>query len=239
MTETVFVAHADAQKRRLTKLRNVLIGAVRGIESNMQENGIRYRCAFGTSTYARDDEWKPNHIRELMRHYRQWCKRRGFTFQCVWVAELTKKGRVHYHWIMFVPPGITPPMPDKQGWWKHGSTNVKWARKPVGYLLKYASKAKFIDGHQFPKGCRLFAAAGNTGKLGWFRCPGWMKKFGRPYDDIRAKNGFWNNHTSGIGYRSPWMFSTSTAEGITLKWVGWTDYDYTFCNWIEPDPPVF
>lgn len=185
--------------------------------------------AFGTATYAKDDEWGPRHISELMRHYRRWCKRRGIEFKCIWVAELTKRGRLHYHWVMWLPYGITPPKPDKQGWWSHGSTNVKWARKPIGYLLKYASKEKFID-YDFPKGARLFAASGPTGPLGYFRAPSWMKRFCRPGDDVRLKSGFWNNHTTGMGYRSPWMYAGCTVDGIILEWVGWGPYDYQFCN---------
>jgi len=207
-----------------------VLGAGHGIQGSLQAEKFRYRAAFGTVTYRQDGQWGPRHISELMRHYRRWCQRRGEPFRCVWVAELTKRGRVHYHYVIWLRRGLTPPMPDKQGWWKHGSSNVKWARKPVSYLLKYASKGVSASDGVFPKGCRLYAVAGPTGPLGYFRCPGWMRRWARPGHVIRLKDGFWNNHTTGIGYRSPWLYHSSTDSGITLKWVGWCEFDWQFCN---------
>jgi len=223
----VEVLHSDAQRRRLSRMKLMVKGAAAGLSKSMQDLGKRYRVGFGTLTYATDDQWEPRHISDLMRHYRKWCKRRGVTFRVVWVAELTKRGRVHYHYCFWVPLGITPPKPDKQGWWPHGSTQVKWARNPVGYLLKYASKGNDTD-HKFPKGCRICGFGGDTGNLGWFRAPEWMRKFGVPYDEIRKKDGFWCNFSTGVGYRSPWIFSHSDIYGITLKWVGWTVDDVWF-----------
>lgn len=225
--DTIEVLHSEGQRRRLVKLRRIIRGAAYGLSASMQKEKKRYRVAFGTATYAQDDQWRPRHFSELMKHYQRWCKRRGIKFRYVWVAELTKKGRVHYHWCFWLPLGITPPKPDKQGWWKHGWTQVKWARKPAGYLIKYASKG--IDSiHSFPKGCRIYGVGGDTGHLGFFRAPNWMRQWMEPGDKVLKKQGFWNNFTRGIGYRSPWMYHRSTAQGIILKWVGWSDQDVKF-----------
>ena len=228
---TVYCAHSDGQARRIRRMRLVVKGAVIQMQEHLQKNGVRYRAGFGTVTYGPGVPWEPNHIRDLMRHYRRWHKRRKIPFRCIWVAELQKRGAVHYHFVFFLPRGFTPPMPDKQGWWPHGSSNVKWARKPVGYLIKYTSKGETRGG--FPKNCRLFGVSGSPGPLGWFRAPYWARKRWNPTDKIVKRGGFWCNLTVGIGLRSPWVLSSSDANGITLKYVGFTTWDVIFCNWHD------
>jgi len=222
----ITVMHADANRRRIAKMQRIVKGAAVQITSSLQNDGFRYRCVFGTVTYRAGVEWQPNHIRDLQRHYRRWCQRRGEMFRCVWVAELTKRGRVHYHYLIWLRRGLTPPMPDKQGWWKHGSTQVQWARKPIGYLMKYASKGD--SGHAFPKGLRLYGVSGPAGELGWFRAPGWMRDFGTPGDKILKKEGCWANYSTGFAMRSPWLYISCDEFGIKLKWVGWTEFDVWF-----------
>ena len=65
---------------------------------------------------------------------------KGIFIHYVWVLELTKRGRPHYHVLFWLPRGISMPKADKQGWWRHGMTNTVPARSPVGYLCKYTSK---------------------------------------------------------------------------------------------------
>lgn len=222
--ERTTILHEHAQRRRVSKLKLIIRGACIGFEGAAKKSGFRVRPAFCTATYAKDGQWEPNHISELMRHYKNWCKRRGVEFRCVWVAELTKRGRVHYHWVMYLPYGITPPKPDKQGWWKHGSTNVGWARKPANYLTKYASKGMQTD-HQFPKGCRLYGVRGKAGFLGWFRAPQWLRNLSKPGQNIVKIKGWWCNRSEGWGYRSPWIFDKVSALGVEIRYVGWTSDD--------------
>lgn len=96
----------------------------------------------------------------------KWGKRRGVALPIVWVAEThggggSNHGQVHYHLVVFVPRGLTPPMPDKQGWWKKGMSNCKWARSPVGYLAKYTSKG--ANGPPMPTGARLWGSQWSIG----------------------------------------------------------------------------
>jgi hypothetical protein len=89
-------------------------------------------------------------------------------------------------------------------------------------MMKYASKG--ADG-AFPSGLRLYGVSGPCGSLGWFRAPGWFRNFGKPYDVIKKKEGFWANYTTGVALRSPWLYVSSDDLGIKLKWVGWTEFD--------------
>lgn len=224
---TVVVAHSEAQKRRCARMALVVKGAAIQMQRSLQQAGYRYRAGLVTVTYARDDEWEPNHIRELTHHYRRWFKRRGEAFRCIWVAELTKRGRVHYHLVFFARRGLTPPKPDAQGWWRHGSSNCVWARRPVGYICKYASKGS--GSGLFPKGCRLYGVSGQVGFLGWFRAPKWARNLWTPGDNILRIGEFWTNRTLGVAVRSPWVYDRSTSEGIILRWVGWTSDDVLIC----------
>ena len=61
----------------------------------------------------------------------------------VWVLELTKRGRPHYHVLFWLPKGVSMPKADKQGWWKHGMTR-SGGHSPVGYLCKYTSKVLIL-----------------------------------------------------------------------------------------------
>jgi hypothetical protein len=228
--ESILITPEHADMRRAQKMRLVVLGAATGIESGLQADGYRYRVGFVTLTYANDDDWQPGDIKELIRHYRLWAKRRGEPFRCVWVAELTKRYRVHYHICFWLRCGLTPPKPDKQGWWRKGMTQVQWARRPVGYLVKYASKGLDAPSSgRFPSGARLYGVGGAMGHLGWFRSPGWLRRrFGRPGDKIIRRGSWWCNHSNGIAYRSPWILDTFDHRGAIARWVGWTEEDVWF-----------
>ena len=235
--ENILIPPDDAHRRRLLKMRRTVIGAAKGIESSLQTDGYCYRVGFVTLTYAHDDDWAANDIKELVRHYRLWAKRRGEPFRCVWVAELTKRGRVHYHLCFWLRRGLTPPKPDKQGWWRKGHTNVQWARRPVGYLVKYASKG--LDSPvrgRFPSGARIHGVGGAVCHLGWFRAPGWFRrKFGSPGDTVIRRGHWWCNHTTGIAYRSPWILDSFGGDGAVARWVGWTSDDVWFLCFGLPE----
>lgn len=217
-----------AKEIRVRRMRDVLVAGANSIALSLQESGFRYRAGFVTLTYRSGVDWHANHIRSLTDCYRKWCKRRGEPFRCVWVAELTKAGRVHYHLVFWLRRGLTPPKPDKQGWWNHGQSQVQWARRPVGYLAKYASKG--VEGsREFPKGLRMFGIAGSGQPLGWFRAPVWVRKVSTPGDRLVKRGGWWDNLSTGWGYRSPWIVDRVTAAGVLLRWVGWTSEDVRMC----------
>jgi hypothetical protein len=228
---------------RIRRLRRAVKVAAHFVEEVLQQSKHRYRAAMITATYRPGEVWEPRDISRLIDRYQQWGKARGFKIPIVWVAELTQAGVVHYHLVLWVPRGFTPPMPDKQGWWVKGMTNSKWARKPVGYLCKYASKG--TSGGEFPKGLRLFGVSGLTAlmrhRITWTLAPEWLKElvpladgvarvvrewipFGRwgPAREraaggrwMRVK-GWWRNVRTGMCYCTPWTGEFVPGEGVVL-----------------------
>jgi hypothetical protein len=85
---------------------------------------------------------------------------RDIPFRYVWVAELQKRGALHYHVAIWLPKRVQLPKFDKQGWWPHGSTQRLIAKNAVGYLMKYLSKISPF--HKFPKGVRIHGFGGLT-----------------------------------------------------------------------------
>lgn len=164
-----------------------------------------------TLTYRPDVDWASGQVSTVVRHIRQYLKRRGVDMRFVWVQEFTKKGRPHYHMLLWLPLGLTLPKPDKRGWWPWGMTKIEWARNAVGYIAKYASKGDSL--HQPAKGARMHGNGGQTGaalmEQRWWKLPGWMRDRVEPSDGVRrapsGTGGGFVNPDSGEVYRSPWV----------------------------------
>jgi hypothetical protein len=164
-----------------------------------------------TLTYRPDVEWAPGQISEVVRHIRQYLKRRGIPMRQVWVQEFTKKGRPHYHMLLWLPLGLTLPKPDKRGWWPYGMTKIEWAKNAVGYIAKYASKG---DSLSLPaKGARMHGNGGLTDEAlqeqRWWKLPSWLRGKVTPPECVKravARTGGGYVHPqSGEVYRSPWV----------------------------------
>jgi len=230
----LFICVGDGS-RRLSRMRRGVINASRLAQEEMQEGGFRYRTAFVTVTYRPGEQWEAGDIRKLVKHYRQWGQRRGASLSIVWVAEThggggANHGQVHYHLVIFVPRGLTPPMPDKQGWWRKGMSNCKWAYSPVGYLAKYASKG--LSGPAMPLGAHLWGISGLTAgvrtKLALALAPGWLRQFCQTGEVVkRIAYGWWRNCTTGWEYRNPWDFEWS-PDGPSIRWRGWSEFDIEY-----------
>lgn len=163
----------DREATRLKRLRCSVLTAARLHCSERP----RWKVCMVTLTYRDFHGWMPNQISDLVRHIRQYLKRRGVPMRQVWVQEFTKNGRPHYHLLLWLPLGITLPKPDKRGWWPHGMTKIEWARNAVGYIAKYASKA---DSLALPaKGARMHGSGGLTGdallEQRWWKLPSWIR----------------------------------------------------------------
>lgn len=224
-----------AKSRRMSRMRRGVISAASLVQEEMQAAGHMYRVAFVTVTYRPGETWNPGDIRSLVKHYRQWGQRRSAKLRIIWVAELhsgfgANRGQVHYHLVIFVPRGVTPPMPDKQGWWQKGTSNCKWAYRPVGYLAKYASKG--LRGHSLPVGARLWGVSGLGSnvrtKLVFALAPKWLQQFCQPGEVVkRLPHGWWRNCTTGWEYRTPWDFDWG-PHGPVARWRGWTEADVAY-----------
>jgi len=165
------------------------------------QDGRRLRRAFLTLTYRQDVMWSPRHIPSLFTNLRNYLGRRGVPLRYLWVAEQHKSGRVHYHAMIWLPVGMTLPKPDKQGWWPHGMTNVQWARRGIGYLVKYATKCSTAR-VPFPKGCRLHGHGGlspsERHRRAWWVLPRYQRERCCSEDRVRrARGGGWFSPISG------------------------------------------
>jgi len=151
----------DPVQGRLARLRKNVGASARLHAVNQPKGFQKDRVIMVTLTYAGDNgDWEPRHISGLIKCLRQWCKRRGVSCRYVWVAELQKRGVIHYHMAIWLPKGLTLPKPDKQGWWPHGMSKIEQARKPVAYLMKYLSKDTSKCFGSFPRGARIYGVGG-------------------------------------------------------------------------------
>lgn len=208
----------DQDKARHTRLKRSILVAAKLFEHAFR--GFRMRPAMLTLTYKDVDGFEPRHVSELLKRIRHWLDRRGHGFHYVWVAELQQRGALHYHVLIWLPKGLTLPKPDKQGWWPHGSTRIEWARHPVGYLIKYASKFDIKEG--LPKGARLHGAGGFDEAARqirrWFNLPTWLKCLaGVGSRFVRIKGIGLVTGDTGVCVQSPWRVSCRAGRVVATK----------------------
>lgn len=177
----------QSAKRRIKRLRRSVWAA--GHLHGLADHGHRPPVAWMvTLTYVGVDDWKADHISKASEQYRRHCARHRVPCRYLWVAELQKRGAVHYHLIAWLPKGVRMPHWDRdiatasgrqvKAFWSHGMTNVEQARTGVGYLMKYLSKLD--DGAAFPPHLRLYGVGGLTPQArlvrGWYNLPEWAKR---------------------------------------------------------------
>lgn len=156
----------DPRKMRCRRLRRTITEAARLHEQrtdwhSRQLGRSAYRKTFITLTYRNRGEWERRHISRFVRLMRQWFHRRDHACRFVWVAELQKRGALHYHLVVWVPRRLRLPRPDVCGWWPHGSSKIETARNPIGYMVKYATKTTPDALKRLPKGVRLHGNGGH------------------------------------------------------------------------------
>ena len=178
-----------------------------------------------TLTYREDVEWSPRQVSGYLKCVREWARRKDIFIHYVWVLELTKRGRPHYHVLFWLPKGVSMPKADKQGWWKHGMTRSEWAHSPVGYLCKYTSKGIDFDSWgKLPRGGRLYGHGGYTPAMritrAWRVAPAWVRELIDEMDGVRKVGCYWVNRLSGMGIRSPFAFDHVNR---ILRFKGFSD----------------
>jgi hypothetical protein len=108
-----------------------------------------------TLTYKRADDWEPNHIRDFLRELRRNPKLTDNIFAYAWVAELQKRGAVHYHLFLIVKQDTWIPKPDESGMWVYGMSKIENGIS-IYYLSSFSQKKDQKDGW-YPEGLRTFA----------------------------------------------------------------------------------
>jgi len=194
------ISDAEQRGKRLRRMKQNVITSARLNVEEAQQGGFRGRWAMLTLTYREDVRWIANQVAALLDCLRKYCARCGFKARYVWVLELTKRGRPHYHVLVWLPKGRSLPKPDKQGWWKHGLTRIEWARNAIGYLAKYASKGDDYDLRTLPGGARLSGNGGLSAKsrveLRWWKLPTWVREVWNEITNVgRTKGGYVNRDT--------------------------------------------
>jgi hypothetical protein len=200
----------DPQAKRLKRMRSTVNHAARLLhfDAHCERDAQRWNKKFLTLTYADLGDWEPGHFSAFRMALAQWCKRRGVRLRFVWVAELQKRGALHYHVIVWLPKGKYLPFADAQGWWPHGRTNIVNAQSPIGYITKYASKATAGDALGFPKGARICGHGGLTGEgrrhVRYWNSPIWVREALSGRADIRKVVGGYMDKFTGEFLPSPW-----------------------------------
>lgn len=209
-----------ARARLLRMRRSVLTTAVEVQRRDAHGKGrAQTRAVMATLTYRADGMWDPKHVSRFIERVQKWAFRRGFKVPYVWVAELTKRGRVHYHCIFWIPRRYSLPKPDKQGWWPHGSTNLLALRSGAAYASKYASKG---TPDQFPKGLRLHGRGGleesERMAVRWWCLAKWVREhFPFAADDIRKVSGGYISRVTGEFLASPWRVFLSGGKAYAYR----------------------
>ena len=204
---------------RVGGMRRGVKAAVRAIQEVALSGSGRVVPWLVTLTYAEVDGWGRKHVSEYMNCVRKWGARNGFVVPYAWVAELQKRGAVHYHVVVWLPVRMQLPKADKAGWWRYGMSQRVRAQKPVGYLLKYATKG---DGGTFPRGLRLYGYGGLTGAgravRYWLCLPGWVHQRARSFRRVtRLPGGLWVAEDTGEVWRSPWEFVRFDADSQMVE----------------------
>lgn len=160
------------------------------------------RCCMVTLTYAGTNaDWQPRHVSEFIKHARQWLQRRDVRFRYVWVAELQKRGVIHYHVAIWLPAGINLPKPDQCGWWPHGMTRIETARAAVPYLMKYLSKGGTADRYRLPRSARSYGGGGLEATMRLARRWLGLPSFVRARADVAQSAGW--KRAAGGGWCDP------------------------------------
>jgi len=208
----------DTTLARVYRMKKGVMTTARLVNDRLRASAVQWTPIMVTLTYERDDQWRPDHISKFMNQVQMWAGRKslggryGTKLPYVWVAELQKRGAVHYHVLLWIPKRWRIPYPDKQGWWKFGSSGVDRVKNPVGYVAKYASKFESKGQAEFPKGLRLHGIGGLDKRekriVAWWKLPKDMRSgeegscsFGR------AKGGGWKNRDTGEVIPSQWGLS--------------------------------
>lgn len=180
-------------------------------QAHRERSAQRWNLKFLTLTYRKADGWRPGHLGAFRKTFNHWCVANKVRARFVWVAELQERGAVHYHMVVWLPKGKFLPAPDKgqrHAWWPHGSTNIQTAQNPIGYLMKYASKATAASAASYPRGCRMFGVGGldKSGReeVRYWRSPVWVRDAMPGTADIRKTVGGYVDAHTGEFLRSPW-----------------------------------
>lgn len=219
----------DRKQYRTRKVSQAVKTTARLHQDEITASGFRFKPAMITATYSPDHHWAKKDITGLLDNCKKYLLRRysQTRFRYTWVAELTQKGVIHYHIILWLPKGCTLPKPDKRGWWKKGSTRIEWVKNAIGYLAKYASKGSETH-HNFPKNARISGYAGlnetSRREYRFWRSPASIRDLANPEGnlapstfDIRKTSGGYFNKDTGEYFESQYRLVLINGSQYIIK----------------------
>jgi hypothetical protein len=206
----------EDSRRRASRCRRGTITRARLLDGQVKQGGFRGHWYLLTFTYRNSADWEPRDLKGWLQATRKQFQRKGAVLHYVWVAELQKRGAIHYHALVWVPRGHFIRKPDRCGLWPKGCTQIAKARNAVGYLAKYAGKGLGsqcdADGRElkFPKGARIQGAGGlaleSRIEARWWMAPRWLRDSIGEMTDVRRVPGGYVDKVSGQIHLSPWEF---------------------------------
>lgn len=211
--------------RRVQRCRRRTVTHARLAAEAVRRGGFRGRWLMVTPTYRDDAEWQAQDIRDYLQRMRVWFARQGQPMRYQWVLELTKRGRPHYHVLVWLPRHLMLPHSDRRGWWRKGLTRTEVARNAVGYLAKYVSKGvQAYDLDEFtgelvsrrvPRGARLCGGGGleisARTELRYWLTPRWLRERCPEVTEVRRIPEGYEIVATGERLLSPWRFVGFTA----------------------------
>ena len=224
----IFTPHYQAF-RRFATARHGVITSDRLISDSLQSRN--FVPVMVTLTYADRGRsaYDPRHVSDFLHRVRYRLHRDHIPCCYVWVLEDQKDSTPHYHVILWLPRGYRLPMPDKVGWWPHGSTRIEVARKAVGYIAAYAAKVG-RDGRSeweaslaLPRHARVWGAGGLSqhmrSVLRWWHLPAHFREsFGSDAQLVRCKGGGWVSRSTGEWH--PPKFRLEKRDSLARRLTG-------------------
>ena len=216
--------------------RSVLTTARLMAEMPDQVSGRPDRMAMLTMTYADDQEWQPDDVVRTIRLARSFSRERDFSLVYLWVLEMTKRGRPHYHMALKLPATLKLPKPDDAGWWTKGMTRIEYARHPVAYMAKYLSKVDARD--YYPKGARMHGCGGLSKdakrERRFWAGPSYAREcLGEGADMFRAPGGGWMDRETGVVLPARYGLVSRSRDQVQLVDL-WEGRDRP-PGWEEPE----
>lgn len=217
----------DQNRIRAARLKKSVITGARLHDQEARKGSARGAWYMLTATYREGSNSSPrdvsNLVRGVRRYFHNLARRKGQgrpLFRYLWVGELTKRLRPHYHLLIWIPRGYFLPKADRRGWWPHGMTKIEKARNAVGYLAKYASKFTGAMAEAFPKGFRTHGVGGlgeeSRRELRWWKAPQEAREALGPDADIRKTFGGYTDKRTGEFWPSPWR--VFFHQGRVIAW---------------------
>lgn len=222
----------DTAKSRIAKMQRAVM---KGTQLHGEYQSAYYgkqQAIMATLTYRKSVEPAAKHISKCMDAVNKWFARKyGYLPKIVrpqlrytWVAELTRKGKLHYHVLFFLPPGRKLPMFDRSGFWKHGMTKLEFARHASAYMAKYASKGG--NGKKLPKGFRMHGSGGFTkderAERRYHLAPAWVRLlFSRDMKPKPCHGGGWFSPVTGEFQSSPFFLLSAKAGRVRVGVFDW------------------